>query len=508
MAELVYKRGYEVKGVNPLSHYFQEIYGQLKGIAEIGPRGDQNYFWYSKDYNGAAYYEVGEQHKSAEAAYQFFLDPANRQAYLEGVRRAIDEEVAVTKELNETDFSKLTLDELLALSTKTWGIDAKVFSYYLICMPYRMQNIEDEVRHELKKRVASSRIDLYLARITAPEELTLTAKEEHDWAKLILEGQKTITSEVPVEALKQHHSELAAKILQHYEIYKTLTLGDGNWEFNPEAELQRFCADVVREASYFKERIAKIEQYTTKTRAERQQLIKELYISPETAQTIEFLAHVAHARYAMRAEGFIPLIQAEYDLFNELGKRLGYGGFDDYVYLTHEELVATREAGGQVVPQQEIKRRQGDHQEFMLRINNGTVEYHYGEEAAKLFHELVPVVDHSKTTELTGVAAEYGEVESSVTVYQWGDDMDEALKNIKQHPILVAGQTRPSMMPIIREAKGIVTDEGGVTSHAAIVARELKIPAVINTHDATKVFKTGDLVLLDATNGLVRKVEK
>ena len=84
--------------------------------------------------------------------------------------------------------------------------------------------------------------------------------------------------------------------------------------------------------------------------------------------------------------------------------------------------------------------------------------------------------------------------------------MESALKSISQHPILVAGQTRPAMMPLIREAKGIITDEGGVTSHAAIVARELKIPAVINTRNATNIFKTGDLALLDANKGIVRKL--
>ena len=507
MANLKYIRGYEVKGVNPLSHYFQEIYGQIKGIADIGPRGDQNYFWYSKDYNGAAYYEVGEQQKSAESAYQFFLDPANRSKYLEGVRSAIDEEIAVTKELNETDFSKLSLPELIQLSQKTLAIDAKVFSYYLISMPYRLQRIEDEVRGQLEQRVASSRIDLYLARITAPEELTLTAQEELGWSKLVLEGQKSIHSTISPPALRDGYKELADKILKHYDMYKTLALGDGNWEFDAEAELKRYCSDLMRDASYFEDRIAEIEGYTSKTLAERQQVIHELNIDDKTVEVIEFLAHVSHARYSMRAEGFIPLIHAEYDLFNELGKRLGYKGFDQYVYLTYEELQKTNKAGKQVVPPEEIARREGNHHEFMVRINNGVVEYHYGDEATKLFEELMPKVDHSETIEVSGVAAEHGEVEAMVTVYQWGDDMDEALANIKQHPILIAGQTRPSMMPIIREAQGIVTDEGGVTSHAAIVARELKIPAVINTHDATKVFKTGDRVLLDATNGIIRKVQ-
>jgi len=77
---------------------------------------------------------------------------------------------------------------------------------------------------------------------------------------------------------------------------------------------------------------------------------------------------------------------------------------------------------------------------------------------------------------------------------------------IKKHPILVTGQTRPSMMSIIRKAKAIVTDEGGITSHAAIVSRELGIPTVIGTVYCTNIFKDGDKIQVDADNGVVRKL--
>jgi len=48
---LEFIRGYEVRGVSPLPHYYEEIYGHTTGIPGIGPRGDSHYFWYSKDLN-------------------------------------------------------------------------------------------------------------------------------------------------------------------------------------------------------------------------------------------------------------------------------------------------------------------------------------------------------------------------------------------------------------------------------------------------------------------------
>jgi len=59
----------------------------------------------------------------------------------------------------------------------------------------------------------------------------------------------------------------------------------------------------------------------------------------------------------------------------------------------------------------------------------------------------------------------------------------------------------------MKKAKAIITDEGGVTCHAAITARELKIPCIIGTKIATKVLKDGDRVEVDAEKGLVRKVK-
>ncbi|MES2088221.1 MAG: PEP-utilizing enzyme [Patescibacteria group bacterium] len=70
--------------------------------------------------------------------------------------------------------------------------------------------------------------------------------------------------------------------------------------------------------------------------------------------------------------------------------------------------------------------------------------------------------------------------------------------------ILVTGMTRPEYLSIMEKAAAIVTDAGGILSHAAISARELKKPCVIGTQVATKVLKDGDLVEVDADSGIIR----
>jgi len=74
--------------------------------------------------------------------------------------------------------------------------------------------------------------------------------------------------------------------------------------------------------------------------------------------------------------------------------------------------------------------------------------------------------------------------------------------------ILVTGMTRPEYLSIIKKCAAFVTDAGGILSHAAIVARELKKPCIIGTQVATKVLKDGDLVEVDADNGIVKIIKK
>jgi phosphohistidine swiveling domain-containing protein len=81
---------------------------------------------------------------------------------------------------------------------------------------------------------------------------------------------------------------------------------------------------------------------------------------------------------------------------------------------------------------------------------------------------------------------------------------DGELDKVKEGDVLVTGMTTPDYLPALRKAAAFVTDEGGVTCHAAIVARELKKPCIVGTKRATQVLKEGQMVEVDANAGIVR----
>lgn len=102
---------------------------------------------------------------------------------------------------------------------------------------------------------------------------------------------------------------------------------------------------------------------------------------------------------------------------------------------------------------------------------------------------------------IRGLGASPGLASGVVKVVKSLDELDK----IQEGDVMVVAMTTPDMVPAMKRANGIVTDEGGVTCHAAIISRELGIPCVVGTGDATTTLKEGSEVTADGKKGLVYK---
>jgi phosphoenolpyruvate synthase/pyruvate phosphate dikinase len=116
----------------------------------------------------------------------------------------------------------------------------------------------------------------------------------------------------------------------------------------------------------------------------------------------------------------------------------------------------------------------------------------------------ITTLDTSKINNITGEIGYKGNVRGRVRrvfttkegqIFEFGE-------------ILVTTMTRPEWLPLMKSAAGYITDGGGILCHAAIIARELKKPCIIGTKIATQVLRDGDLVEVDADNGVVRVLER
>jgi pyruvate,water dikinase len=100
---------------------------------------------------------------------------------------------------------------------------------------------------------------------------------------------------------------------------------------------------------------------------------------------------------------------------------------------------------------------------------------------------------------LTGTPASHGIVTGTARIVRGPADFPR----VRPGDILVCPFTDPAWTPLLRIAAGVVTETGGVLSHAAIVARELRIPAVLGIPDATTTIHDDTLVTINGTTGTV-----
>jgi pyruvate,water dikinase len=99
---------------------------------------------------------------------------------------------------------------------------------------------------------------------------------------------------------------------------------------------------------------------------------------------------------------------------------------------------------------------------------------------------------------LTGIGVSAGVVEGIVRVVT-----DPGFADVEPGEVLVAPTTDPSWASIMFVSTALVVDIGGALSHAAVVARELGVPCVVNTRSGTKALRTGDRVRVDGGKGTV-----
>lgn len=144
----------------------------------------------------------------------------------------------------------------------------------------------------------------------------------------------------------------------------------------------------------------------------------------------------------------------------------------------------------------------------IMSFDHGKFEILSGKKAERFLSdrkEFIKVDDvNFEQTEFKGMCACGGHAKGAVKIVNEVADMSKMEKG----DIMVAHTTFPSLVPAMKKAAAIVTDDGGITCHAAIVSRELRVPCVVGVKVATKVFKDGDVVEVDANNGIVKIIHK
>ncbi len=244
--------------------------------------------------------------------------------------------------------------------------------------------------------------------------------------------------------------------------------------------------------------VKKAEERIEENKLKKQKLFDNLNASSEFLALIKIAELFTHFQ-DKRKEKVLRMNTLFYEAVAEVEKRFSIQhplGF----YLSFEELLKVFE--GTFSDWDSIQDR---YEKGFLTIfyNDSSIiipSYAYKNEGIdKIFFRNIEVV-----SEIKGSIAYKGFVMGRVRVCKTVQD----IAFFQEGEVLVANQTTPEYVPAMKKAVAFITDQGGITSHAAIISRELKVPCIIGTKIATKVLKDGDMVEVDANKGVVKIIDK
>jgi phosphohistidine swiveling domain-containing protein len=245
--------------------------------------------------------------------------------------------------------------------------------------------------------------------------------------------------------------------------------------------------------------LRKLEQEINKIRKEtaRNALVVKKYqhkISGKTQSLFNFIRSAVYLRDTRKVACYkliTVLSNTAREIFrrNKLNKNyIIYSIYEDFAKKTFQQNGYP----------EELKRRKKGFAIYFSK--SGSIIEHVQYETAKqeVYHVMFDTEPGQK--EISGNVANRGIAKGTVKIVLSKKDFPK----MKQGNILVTSMTRPEFVPLIKKSAAIVTDEGGVTCHAAIISRELNKPCIVGTKRATNFFHDGDHVEVDADNGVVR----
>lgn len=183
------------------------------------------------------------------------------------------------------------------------------------------------------------------------------------------------------------------------------------------------------------------------------------------------------------------------DLFSEVGKRLNISSAE-VKDLWPEDIF-------DYINGKPINKERNDSfiKENVCLVEDQQFKYFVGDEARDFIDKYLTHNNHHHK-EFKGRVASAGNVRGKAVVVQGPGEFHK----MKEGNILVVVNTSPDYVPIMHLAKGIVSEEGGLTAHVSVVSREFRIPAIVGIRNICQIIKDGDEVELDTDNGIVRLI--
>lgn len=328
----------------------------------------------------------------------------------------------------------------------------------------------DEIKGELGERAT----DEIIAHLTAPAYSSFVNEAERELLK--------------VAARQQTADEYVEKyfwIKSNYLDYKRLTSAEVVAEADHRAQKENVTEILVQESKRIEE-----------NKAKKSKLFESLNISNRLRRIIHVSEVFTHIQ-DKRKEGVLrtnTIFLETLDLIAQCHQ------LDPWLLFNATEIEVFDFLSGKKV----------DQQRWQERRDSGALILFYADKneifERKQWPEILDIDNFfakHEAAEAKGSVAYKGLVRGRARVMSTSAE----IATFNEGEILITNQTTPEFVPAMKKAAAVVTDQGGITCHAAIVSRELQKPCVIGTRIATKIFRNGDLIEVDANRGVVKKIK-
>jgi len=466
------------------SRYFEEIFGVWREILAICV--------FDKEYSNHMY--VPESFvKKLHARINYLT--SNDHKPMEKILLPFYEEKKQAKreipKINPSDISILTNNELADTYARNRNAAHRIVAYdqfTWLAEDYWISLMDQVLIQKLGLVKCSPDYNDVLFALTKPREISTT-----------LEEKRSVTEQaLRIQSGNENIKDASVRLAKEYGWMPVLAYGIP-WDANKYAhELENV---MLQDRESLNNELSSLQNYTGLRDADFEKVVKKYKISLDDLQIfIDFGLAIDvrnEAEYVASVAGFYML-----PLYDEMIKRLDLS-IIELRTLYETEIIACLKGEADA---RAILASKGRIRAWGLDGNTKQKINFFGEEAEKLFayveEQQMPSLASDTVQIKKGITASRGKVRGRVKLVPTPDDNYK----VEKGDILIAYSTMVDNLPAMKKAAAFVTESGGLTCHAAVVAREFGIPCIVSLKNAMSDFKDGDMVEVDADNGIVKIV--
>jgi phosphohistidine swiveling domain-containing protein len=408
-----------------------------------------------------------------------------------------------TEKFVRDDLTKYSNNKILEAYRKHAELNSLEYAWGIMIPVLDFQDahyFEDKLKAILKKNLSKSELGRAFAVFTQPLKDSFALEQEKSILKIFQNFPRYLLKEKPdtiLQKLRKNYPGTYRRLKQHTNKYAWVF-----YVYSGPAATEKDFIETLK--FYAKKKInpeKKLRQMADETRKvlfERKKYFRKMKLDARERRYVELAAEVIYLKPRRKDYQSKSYYHLEF-LQREIGRRI-HLSLSQVRSCTFEEIKTALNGGKTDV--HAINERM----KFHIVIPDGEKVKIYSEKAAQKYEKNIKKekIEINQSEKISGQTAYPGKAEGKVRKI----DSPEEIGKMKEGDILVSSATAPNILPAIRLAAAIVTDEGGLTAHAAIVSREFKIPCVVGTKFATKILRDGDLVEVDAGKGTVKIIKK